>query len=120
MGGITGGLTMGRSLIPMVLINTGGAMTTAAFENENIGASVVGTAAGSALGWKIGNLTERITGQVIQRTTTGFTSEWVNMPYAISAPVQGSPWPQFFGTMTGATIQEVAGDKIKKNLAEQK
>ena len=97
MGGITGGLTMGRSLIPTVLINTGGSMNTSAYLNDNIGASMAGTAAGSALGWGTGNLVEKLTSKIIGasvkdafwQTSKGFSSDMVEKPLGITVPVVG-------------------------------
>ncbi len=119
MGAFTGGMTMGCALIPTVLINTGGSMVTSAYENQSIGASMAGAAAGSVVGWKIGNWTERAIGQVIQRATTGFTDAWVSQPFAISAPAPVSTWPAVWGATFGAGTQEVVGDFVKNKLKEQ-
>ena len=119
MGGLTGGLTMGRDIIPTVLINTGGAMITSGYGNDSIGASMLGTALGSALGWKVGSVTERSVGKVIQRTTTDFSSEWTSAPFAISAPIPVSQWPARLGATTGGFVQEFSGDYVK-NAGKEK
>lgn len=122
MGGITGGLTMGRGVLPTILINTGGAMITSAWLNDNIGASMTGAAVGSTLGWGTGNLVEglgktvarRLTGDVFWQTSKGFSSDLIEMPLGISAPVvREGPWPVIGGTTIGGGVQEVSGDTIK-------
>lgn len=128
MGGVTGGLTMGRGLIPTVLINTGGSMNTSAYLNDNIEASMAGTATGSALGWGTGNLIEKLTGKIagaaakdtFWQTSKGFSSDLIEKPFGISAPMtKDSNWPVIWGATFGAGTQEFVGDAVKNNLKEQ-
>ena len=127
MGGITGGLTMGRGWLPVVLINTGGAMNTSAWQNDNIEASMAGAAAGSVLGWGVGGLIESAGSKYISAVTkntfwqygNGFSSDMVPLSLGITGPVKGSGWPAKFGATGGAFVQEVSGDKIKKTVGGQ-
>lgn len=120
--GITGGLTMGQTLVPSLLINTGGAMTGAAINNQNVTSSAGGAAVGTLIGYPLGFVVEQSGVSVLRTTNTPswVPSQWSNMGVTVrETPVPIINIPEITGATTGAVMQEVVNDETKKYLEKK-
>jgi filamentous hemagglutinin len=119
--GITGGLTMGQTLVPSLLINTGGAITGAAINNQSVTSNAGGAALGTLVGYSLGSVVEQTGVSVLRVTDTPswVPSQWSNFGVTVQdafIPSISNNTPQISGAITGSTVQEAVSDIVKNNM----
>lgn len=103
IAGLTGAITYGTSLLPGLLINTGGALTGSAIKGDNPNLSMAGAAVGTVAGYAAGG---KIEGALSGKLNPWYRPQWVDVGMGISKYIAPSVIPSVFGTMGGAFVSE--------------
>jgi filamentous hemagglutinin len=103
IAGLTGAITYGTSLLPGLLINTGGALTGSAIKGDNPNLSMAGAAAGTVAGYVAGG---KIEGALDGKLNPWYRPEWVDVGMGVSKYIAPSVIPSVFGTTGGAFVSE--------------
>ena len=107
MGTATGALTFGTSLMPSLLMNTGGALALSGIKGENPNGNLMGAGLGTAFGFGVGTVTEGTLNGVLN---PWYRQEWRDLGLGVSTFVPKSPLPSIFGTGASAFGQETIGN----------
>jgi filamentous hemagglutinin len=113
IAGVTGALTFGTGLLPGLLINTGGALTSSAIQGGNPNMGMAGAAAGSLVGYGAGG---KIEGILNNKFNPWYRPEWVDWGLGVSKYVQPSVLPSVSGTVAGAFGSEGASGSVNAIL----
>ncbi|VVD93338.1 filamentous hemagglutinin [Pandoraea soli] len=113
MAGVTGALTFGTGLLPGLLINTGGALTSSAIQEGNPNIGMAGAAAGSLVGYGAGG---KVEGILNNKFNPWFRPEWVDWGLGVSKYVPPSILPSVGGTVAGAVGSEGASGSVNTIL----
>ncbi|CBW74016.1 Hemolysin [Mycetohabitans rhizoxinica HKI 454] len=111
--GLAGALTFGTSLLPGMLMQTGGALLSSAVKEENPNVGMAGAAAGSLIGYKVGGSLEKA---LNAKLNPWYQPEWVDVGFGMLRYVSPSVLPSTLGTIGGTATSEGANNATGRIL----
>lgn len=117
IAGLIGAMSSGKTLAPVLLTSTGGALTSSAINGQNPNAAMAGAAIGSTAGYSIGTKIDSSLGSVLN---PWYRQEWKEIGMGISTYVPKNPLPSWTGNIVGGGIQELTGSTTQAGLEGKK
>lgn len=117
LSGVTGATSSGMGFVPVLLVNTGGALTGAGIKGENPNGAMAGAAIGTAVGYPIGT---KIAGGLGSVLNPWYRQEWKEIGMDISTYVPKSPIPSWMGGIGSGVVQEIVGSTTQKAVENKK
>jgi len=115
---LTGGVTPGMKYGGTVSVNTAGAGLSSWVDGKDPLTHMAGAAAGSSLGYIIGDTAVKYTDKKLNPWSNGFKERFSLQHPTIAAPATVNPCPGIWGSVTGSVGNEIAGDLAQEEIKE--
>ncbi|WP_235185085.1 hemagglutinin repeat-containing protein [Cupriavidus sp. SK-3] len=113
MAGATGALTFGASLLPNLLVNTGGALAGSSITGQNPNFSMAGAVAGTLVGFYAGG---KLEGALNNSMNPWYRQVWRDIGFGMSQYIPPSALPSVGGSTAGAISSEGASEAVNRIL----